>query len=631
MCGICGCFTFKDRDFLNIDYLKLATKKLEKRGPDAEGIYTEGNIGLGHRRLSIIDTSEHANQPFTDETGRYTIVFNGEIFNYSVLKQKLINFGCEFRTSSDTEVLLQMFIHYKEKCLTFLNGFFAFAIYDNQSKELFLARDRFGIKPLIYYKDETHFIFSSNLDSLLSFPIKRELDHTSLNIYLQLNYLPEPHSFIQSVKKLESGSYAIISKEGKIQMDTFYQLEIANELPSSKILDYQSAQKKLMSILEESVQQRMIADVPLGTFLSGGIDSSIITALASQASNKTLETFSIGFKDEPLYDETKYAELVANKYQTNHHTFKLSNTDLLESFHDYIHHIDEPFADSSALAVNILSRETKKHVTVALSGDGADEVFSGYRKHMAEYQARNGHLRNRLVTGLGPIWQYLPQSRNSKAGNLFRKLSKFNDGLQLSPKDRYWAWASLLDEAAVTNLLIKETPKNTYFSRKDNLLSAIKGIDFNEVLLSDVKMVLKGDMLKKVDSMSMRNGLEVRVPFLDHRLVEFAFSLPSNYKIDGKMKKKILQDAGRHLLPHEIYNRPKHGFEVPLVKWFNKELKPLIHEELLSDKFIKDQNLFNPKSVNELKSKLQSNYPGDSPATVFALLIFNNWWKKYLS
>ena len=631
MCGICGCFTFNDSNLLNIDSLKLATKKLEKRGPDAEGIYSDANIGLGHRRLSIIDTSEHSNQPFTDETGRYTIVFNGEIFNYSILKQKLINFGCEFKTSSDTEVLLQMFIHYKEKCLTFLNGFFAFAIYDHHSKELFLARDRFGIKPLIYYKDETQFIFSSALDSLLSFPIKRELDHTSLSIYLQLNYLPEPHSFIQNVKKLESGSYAIINKSGKIQIDTYYQLQITHELPTSKIEDYHSAQKKLMTILEESVQQRMIADVPLGTFLSGGIDSSIITALASQASNKTLETFSIGFKDEPLYDETKYAELVANKYQTNHHTFKLSNTDLLDSFYDFIENIDEPFADSSSLAVNILSRETKKHVTVALSGDGADEVFSGYHKHMAEYQARNGHFRNKLVSGLGPIWQYLPQSRNSKVGNLFRKLSKFNDGLQLTPKDRYWAWASLLDEASVTNLLIKETPRNTYFSRKDNLLTAIKGADFNEVLLSDVKMVLKGDMLKKVDSMSMRNGLEVRVPFLDHRLVEFAFSLPSNYKIDGKMKKKILQDAGRHLLPEEIYNRPKHGFEVPLVKWFNKELKALIHEELLSDKFIKDQNLFNLKSVNELKNKLQSNYPGDSPATVFALLIFNNWWKKYLS
>jgi asparagine synthase (glutamine-hydrolysing) len=631
MCGICGILAFNESGQLNIDHVASATKKLEKRGPDAEGIHIDNTVGLGHRRLSIIDTTDQSNQPFTDETGRYIIVFNGEIFNYLTLKEKLINFGCHFKTSSDTEVLLQMYIHYKEKCLTFLNGFFAFAIYDNLTKELFLARDRFGIKPLIYFKDENQFIFSSNMDSLLAFPIKRELDHTSLNIYLQLNYLPEPHSFIQNVKKLDSGSFAIIQSNGKIQMDTYYQLEITSELPSNKILDYESTQKRLISILEESVQQRMVADVPLGTFLSGGIDSSIITAIAARSSQKTIETFSIGFKDEPLYDETKYAELVANKYQTNHHTFKLSNADLLDSFYDFMENIDEPFADSSALAVNILSRETKKHVTVALSGDGADEVFSGYHKHMAEFQARKGNLINKMVSNLGPVWQYMPQSRNSKTGNLFRKLSKFSEGLQLSNKDRYWSWASLMDEASVTNMLLKETPINTYFSRKEKLLSSINSADFNEVLLTDVKVVLKGDMLKKVDSMSMRNGLEVRVPFLDHRLVEFAFSLPSHYKIDGKMKKKILQDAGRHLLPNEIYNRPKHGFEVPLVKWFNKELKSLIHDDLLSDEFIKNQNLFNLKSVKELKNKLQSTYPGDSPATIFALLIFNNWWKKYLS
>ncbi len=630
MCGICGIVAFDQVGQLNLNNINKATHLLEKRGPDAEGIITENNIALGHRRLSIIDVSTSSNQPFTDESGRYTIIFNGEIFNHQTLKRKLLQKGYSFFTNSDTEVLLYMYIHYGEKCCEFLNGFFAFSIYDRKTECTFLARDRFGIKPLLYYKDKHQFIWSSALNSLLAFNIPKELDQSSLYMYLQLNYLPQPHSFIRSVRKLDAGHYAVIEPNGKIKITSYYNINAINLIEKSSI-SYDSAKTKLIDLLAESVEQRMMSDVPLGAFLSGGIDSSIITSLAANISNATINTFSIGFKDEPLFDETKYAELVANKYKTNHHTFKLSNDDLLDSFYDYIDNIDEPFADSSALAVNILSKETRKHVTVALSGDGADEIFSGYRKHTAEFIARKGAASHQIIGKLGPILNYLPQSRNSKMGNLFRKAKRFSDGVRLTEAERYWKWASLMNEVDAKNLLIKDISKNTYNTRKQNLLSSLRTLDFNEVLLTDVKMVLKSDMLKKVDSMSMNNSLEVRVPFLDHRVVEFAFSLPTSYKINDAMKKRILQDAGKHLLPPEIYNRPKQGFEVPLIKWFKKDLYNLINNDLLSEDFIKTQNLFNYNMVNTLKNNLNSSNPGDSPSIIFTLLIFNKWWKKHLS
>jgi asparagine synthase (glutamine-hydrolysing) len=375
----------------------------------------------------------------------------------------------------------------------------------------------------------------------------------------------------------------------------------------------------------------MVADVPLGTFLSGGIDSSLITALAAQKV-QNLSTFSIGFKDDPHFDETEYALAVARKYNTNHHVFSLSRKDLLQSLYETLDYIDEPFADSSALAVNALSRETKKHVTVALSGDGADELFSGYHKHMGEYMMRKKGVKQQMVKSLSSAWSVLPKSRNSKLGNLFRKLDKFATGASLSKEKRYWLWASLLNEADASNLMLKSPQKESYLKRKEEILSVIaKGDDFNDILYTDVNLVLQSDMLRKVDLMSMANGLEVRTPFLDHELVNFAFSIPTKYKIDEHMKKKLVQDVARDLLPEIVYNRPKKGFEVPLHSWMNNELRGLIENDLLSDEFIKGQNLFNLHYVKELKYKLYSADPEDSQANIWALLVFNSWWKKYIA
>lgn len=631
MCGIVGILDQLGIREHSIQALELASQRLEKRGPDAAGLKAFESAAFAHRRLSIIDTSESANQPFIDESERYSLVFNGEIFNYLEIKKELIGAGYHFRTNSDTEVVLIAYLHYGSNFLNKLNGFFALAIYDSLEKNCFLARDRFGIKPLIYYKSETQFIFASEMKAILAFDIPREIDQSSLFAYLQLNYVPEPHSMLQHVKKLAPGHYLKIDSKHRVQKIPFYQINYPPEQGIYSQLSYGEAQEKFLDLLDQSVERRMVSDVPLGTFLSGGIDSSLITALAAQKTDK-LSTFSIGFPDEPHFDETHYAQLVAKKYNTQHHVFEVRQKDLLESLYQSLDYFDEPFADSSALAVNLLSQKTSLEVKVALSGDGADELFAGYHKHHGEYLLRQQGIKQNLVKGLKPLWELLPKSRNSKIGNQIRKLHKFAEGSSLNQADRYWLWASLMNEAEVSNLLLKKAKSSNYLSRKENLLKTISnGNDFNDVLATDVSLVLLSDMLRKVDLMSMSNGLEVRTPFLDHHLVNFAFSLPSNYKIDGNMKKKLVQDAARELLPPELYNRPKQGFEVPLLPWFKGELKEQIEKEWLHEKFIAEQNLFRSESVNELWKKANSSNPQDSAGNIWALICFNAWWKRYIA
>ncbi len=631
MCGIAGIIanhSLSKEDFIRC---QNASNQLAKRGADAEGIANYDWAILAHRRLSIIDTNAASNQPMEDSSARYSIVFNGEIYNYKILKKDLLEKGYSFKNESDTEVLLNGYDCYGTAFLNKLNGFFAFVIYDKQEKTTLVARDRFGIKPLLFYKKEEAFYFASEMKALLEFDIPREIDHTSLYTYLQLNYVPEPHSMIKDVKKLLPGHYLKIDAQNRVQKIPFYQINYPKIDEQYLSISYESAQKEFLEILDRSIERRMVADVPLGTFLSGGIDSSLVTALASRKV-KNLSTFSIGFKDDAHFDETEFALEVAKKFNTNHHVFSLSRNDLLESLFETLDYIDEPFADSSALAVNALSRETKKYVTVALSGDGADEMFSGYHKHMGEYLMRQNGLKQKAVKKLSPLWSALPKSRNSTLGNVFRKLDKFATGSSLNKEERYWLWASLLNEADAANLMLKTPQKQSYLKRKEEILATItKGTDFNDVLFTDVNLVLQSDMLRKVDLMSMANGLEVRTPFLDHELMNFAFSIHSNYKIDGQMKKKLVQDAARDILPEMLYNRPKKGFEVPLGGWMRNELWSLIDNDLLSYQFIKSQNLFNLSYVNQLKSKLNSADPKDSQANIWAILVFNNWWEKYIA
>lgn len=637
MCGITGIYAFNELGKYHMMNLSGATASLERRGPDYGKSVIQDRVGLGHRRLSIIDTSADGNQPMRDPSGRYIIVFNGEIYNYQELRMQLEAKQVVFHSSSDTEVLLQLYIHEGAECLQKLNGFFAFAIYDQEKEHLFVARDRMGIKPLLYYLDEDKLVFASEMKAILTYGITKELDYTSLYHYLQLNYIPAPHTILKDVKKLMPGHYMEIAKasEERVKVEPYYQIPYNEQKLNPENLTYEQLQHTLWQVLEKSVQRRLVADVPLGAFLSGGIDSSIITGLASRHVDK-LNTFSIGFQDEPFFDETSYARLVANKFKTEHTVFSLTNRNLYDHLFEVLDYIDEPFADSSALPVYILSKETKRKATVALSGDGADEIFSGYNKHAASFRVMQAGFSVEAVKSLLPVWNALPKSRNNPFGNKIRQFQRFAEGASLSPRDRYWRWATLASSEQATRWMSSSSLEKLMFenaeARENEILKHFSSTEvFNEVLYTDAQLVLPNDMLTKVDLMSMAQGLEVRVPFLDHEVVEFAFQLPHDTKINGQLKKRILQDTFRKVLPPQLYKRPKHGFEVPLLKWFRTDLKNMIDNELLEKSFIQEQDIFDVEEIENLKKKLFSSNPGDVHANIWALIVFQKWWKKYFN
>ena len=629
MCGITGIFAFNELGRLFMINMNAANEALAHRGPDMGRMFMEERVGLAHRRLSILDLSTAGNQPMTDPTGRYTIVYNGEIYNFRQLRSDLEAQGIEFQSDCDTEVLLHLFIQEGENCLNKLNGFFSFTVFDAEQDSLFIARDRMGIKPLVYYVDEDKFIFASEMKALLAYKIPREVDVTSVFQYLQFNYIPAPESIFKNVHKLLPGHFMRIKKR-EIQIEKYYEPPFSEGCTYQSALSYDDAKHQLLELLDDSVKQRLIADVPLGAFLSGGIDSSAVVALAAKYTQK-LNTFSIGYKNEPLFDETKYAELVAKKYDTNHTVFKLGNDDFYENVFDLLDFYGEPFADASQIPVYILCKETKKKVTVALSGDGADEIFAGYNKYLGEFKAReNGFLAKMLKNSL-PILDKLPKNRNTAIGNRIRQFHRFAEGMQKSPQERYWYLTSWQNEIGAKAMLSDKAKSlldgEEYQSRKSRILNLIHGSDFNEILHADTLMLLPNDMLHKVDSMSMAHALEVRVPFLDHRVVNFAFGLPSHYKINGQMKKRILQDAVKYLLPKELYNRPKHGFDVPLTKGYKGELRNWI-EEILADDFVTSQGVFSLDYTRKLKQTIFDTTNFDQNQ-VWSVLAFQHWWKKF--
>jgi len=492
-----------------------------------------------------------------------------------------------------------------------------------------------GVKPLLIYQDEDKILFASEMKALLAYNIGKELDYNALYTYLQLNYLPPQTTILKNVRKLPAGHYLRIKGRNKIEERAYYQMP-SPELPRIS-LEYNVQKKQLHELLDASVQRRLISDVPLGCFLSGGIDSSVLTALASRHTPH-LNTFSVGYRDEKFFDETSYAELVAKKFNTNHTVFSLTNHDLYAELFNMLDYIDEPFADSSALAVYILSKRTREKVTVALSGDGADELFSGYNKHYGEYMMRQGGWKMNILSALLPLWKALPKSRQNPFSNKIRQFQRFAEGSRVGEKQRYWQWATLANEGEARSLLsadsVGKLQEADYQAMKADILQYIHepnrgGEDFNEVLYTDMNLVLVGDMLPKVDLMSMANSLEVRTPFLDYTVVNFVSQLPISSKIEGKMRKRILQDTFREILPAELYNRPKHGFEVPLLKWLRGELRGLLENDLLQDDFIREQNIFNPEEIKRLKNKLFSANPGDIHARMWGLLVFQYWWKKY--
>ncbi len=633
MCGIVGYFSGKEEKGLQ-EALQQAVSCLNKRGPDAHRhISVSPKVGFAHARLSIIDTTTVANQPMMDAEGRYSIIFNGEIFNYRELRAQFLS-DINFVSSSDTEVLLYLYKRLGVEALHHLNGFFAFAIYDNQKREVFLARDRYGIKPLHIYQNDDLILFGSEMKALLKFPIKREIDFTTMALYFQLNYVPGNSAMLRNFRKLPPGHCAVISDTGELQINQWYTIPFTSGYKvTAPAGGYEQATGKLRQLVEDAVQRRLVSDVPLGAFLSGGIDSSIVTYCAAKHVSG-LNTFSIGYKDEPYFDETKYANLVAAKFKTNHTVYAVTNEEMFDRIFDVLDYIDEPFADSSAIAVNILCHYTRQKATVALSGDGGDELFAGYNKHRAALRAQQTGLINTFIKAALPALNLLPKSRHSKWGNLFRQAQRYSTGLQLTRAERYWQWCTLTGEEQVLRMLAdKKRVNETELQRRKQQVTRLvtEQGDLNDMLLADMHMVLPDDMLTKVDLMSMANSLEVRVPLLDYTVVDYAFSLPQQYKIEPGNGKKILKDAFRDELPQELFNRPKHGFEVPLLKWMRTGLRSLIEEQLLERKFIEEQGIFDPEQIENLKHKLYSNNPEDVHATLWALLVFQYWYKKYLA
>jgi asparagine synthase (glutamine-hydrolysing) len=619
VCGIVGIISKGASPINTAEAATNALQALSLRGPNHQHFTTINNCILGHARLAIIDTTASANQPFTNNQGRYYLTFNGEIFNYKALRTQLQNNGVNFTTQSDTEVLYYLLIQKGASCINELNGFFAFAFYDAHTHTMLVARDRYGVKPLYVYENDNVIAFASEPKALRSAGCNYSLNTDALPTYFHLNYLPHTVSFFKHIQKLAPASYISINTHTLHSTTyTYY------TLPTTSITNvptYDVAKLQFKTLLQNAVTTRLVADVPLGCFLSGGIDSSVITGIAAQHTSK-LNTFSIGFKDNAFYDETRFAEAVSKHHNTNHHSIQLSNADLYAELFNMLDYMDEPFADSSALNVYILSKHTAKHVTVALSGDGADELLGGYNKHAAMLRASTPFISNTVLKQMYPLIKHLPESRSSKVFDAFRKLKKYSYNLQLTATERYWSLAGFNQNNYVHRLL---KHNNSNIIQHNYEVTH----DFNTVLTNDLKLVLEGDMLVKVDRMSMANSMEVRNPFLDVNVVNYVTGLPSSYKIDALQRKKLLVNTFDYLLPDLVKNRSKRGFEVPLQQWLRTNLYTLLFDDLLSKATIETQQLFNFDEVERLRLQLLSNTPADAPAKLWALLVFQYWYRKH--
>ncbi len=621
MCGIAAIVGFTEKGKSQLVRIEQCGELLKHRGPDHQQFILEENFAFAHARLSIIDLSSQSNQPFTSHDKRFTVVYNGEIFNYKMLRDELRQKGHSFYTEGDVEVLLNLYKEYGKEALQKINGFFAFVIYDKKNETFFAARDRFGVKPFYYFTNENYFACASELRTLKYITDSNTIDKAALYAYLQLTYTPEKTCILVDIHKLEPGEFLFIENK-KLSKEKYYSVNVPDAYS-----EVENAGKTFLALLESAVEARMVSDVPVGCFLSGGIDSSVITALAAKQ-NKNLQTFSVGFKGNTHFDESIYAEIIAKKYKTNHQTFYFTESEAEGEIENFFDSIDEPFADSSAFNVFMLCKKTKPHASVVLSGDGADELFAGYNKHRAEWMLRHQKTKTAFLKNSGALSKLFVSSRSGKISNKIRQLERFAGGAKLSAPERYWRWASFYEEKKVDCLVKLSVAEKKQADELKNYYTHFISEDYNSVLVSDINLVLPSDMLVKVDRMSMAHGLEVRNPFLDYRLIEFAFSLSAKHKIDGKTQKKIIKESCAHLLPEEILHRKKHGFETPVQQWLQGVLNKKVNELLLNADFIEHQNLFDFKEIKKVTTKALSNNPGDTTSVVWVLLVFNHWYKK---
>lgn len=597
MCGICGVF-IQDKSFkISQNVLKQMTNTMKHRGPDDEGFFVSDFVGLGHRRLSIIDV-KRGHQPIYNEDKSKVIIFNGEIYNYLEIKEYLEKKHHKFVTDSDTEVILHLYEELGTGCVEKLRGMFAFAIYDIRENSIFLARDRLGLKPLYYLYDENKVVFGSEIKAILAFKnINKEIDYEALSDYLTFLYIPAPKSIFKHIRKLPAGHWIFI-KDHHMTIQRYWDIDF------SEILELSENEwiEGLYDKVQESVRIRLMSEVPLGSFLSGGIDSSVIVAMMSDLMGEPVITNSIGFSIDS-FNELAYAKEVSDLFSTDHHEYTVE-PDCIEILEKLAWHFDEPFADSSALPTYYVSKMAKENVTVALSGDGGDENFAGYRRYyfdVLENSIRKffpATLRKYSFGLLGKIYpkaDWLPQ--------IFRAKTLFNN-ISLESPEAYFSSIThfnndmdfTLLSGEIKNLLGNYSSYNLFQShyqkaKTDDLLTKIQ--------YTDIKTYLVDDILTKVDRTSMAHSLEVRVPLIDHELMEYIAKMPSKLKLRGKQGKFILKKMARSVLPEQIITRKKMGFSIPIDNWFRTDLRTLFEDEVL----LKNANISQYLNLNEIRKK----------------------------
>ncbi len=595
MCGIAGFFSSNHTQ----QDLETMTNALAHRGPDAANYFYKKNqtkangrnIGLGHRRLSIIDLSEAANQPFYSNDGRYVMVFNGEIYNYRQIARQL---KLQCRTNSDTEVIIESFAKIGGKAIELFNGMFALVIYDQLEEELYFFRDRLGIKPLYYFYENESLVFASELKAIKAIVPQLKIDHAFIPTFLHLGYTPTPNTLYQNVFQLPAGSSTTV-KNRTFTSQPFWELQ---QQVKPQILHNETiAKEQLRQLLIESVQHRLVADVSIGTFLSGGIDSSLVTAITQSIINQPVKTFSIGF-EESKFNESKYAQKVAQHLKTDHYEFILSEQSALDQVENLLDIYDQPFADSSALPMLLVSQMARKHVTVALSGDGGDELFMGYGMyHWAK------RLHHPILQSLRhPIAQLLKRSskqRHQRAALVFDAPNKQKLRSHIFSQEQYF-----FSEQEITKLLTSKFPqKSTAFLSNEHFYNLARRLNPQEAqALFDLHYYLPDDLLTKVDRASMQHSLEVRVPLLDHNVVEFALNLDTSLKIKNGQTKYLLKQVLYDYVPAKMFQRPKWGFSIPLAKWLKNDLRYLI-DVYLSEDVIGELGLVDLQQVQKLKQQ----------------------------
>lgn len=604
--------------------MKRALERLRPRGPDGEGSYFDKRCALGHRRLAIVDLSKAGAQPMS--RGNLVITYNGFIYNFQELRDKLRASGVRFKSASDTEVLLAGWEKWGRKLLPRLIGMFAFAIWNKETGELILARDRFGQKPLLYRWSGGRLAFASELIALQKLEgTNGDIDPASLRLYFALRYLPEPRSIIRGVGKLAPGTLLRFTGQ-KIEIKRWYDLTPSRSEP---YVSEEEAADDLRGRVDQAVADRLVADVPVGAFLSGGVDSAIVVSAMARASSR-VHTFTIGFEDAPsYYEERPEARHVADVFGTRHTEISVSPAKSLKAVGAVFDALDEPFGDSSAIPSYLIAAETRRHVTVALSGDGADEIFGGYRKYLGELQAARYQLLPRWLRRgmIEPLARALPEGKNKPVLEQMRRLRRFLEHGGKNAIDRQAGWARSLAEDELDALLVEHHPAPTVEDIVEGLRARADEDDpINAMLTGDIGLVLPGDMLVKVDRASMANALEVRSPFLDQRVVECAASMPGSFKLASGVGKRILRLAFADELPEKIYRRPKKGFEIPIAEWLTGPLSGLVKRSIDPQRLHK-QGLFNPDLPARWLAMLKSGRR-DTSWKLWSLIAFQAWWDR---